>query len=139
MIILTVCAGVASLVFYSLDRNINPLTSYSKRNLIIRFTSNRERYLEIRSEMETFLTAANAWGMEAFTGSGISYIDYYDTLTEKFAIIFSDSEMQNLQNVQLTKELLIEYTDKLEHQSELLETLYADFYSQKIILANTNS
>ena len=124
--------GMGSIIlFYLIDKNHFPATGVAKKYLISRLEDNKKKELLLQAELEALIRQNEAWMLNAFPGSDITYAEYIETVKEKHSIEYSDSEFESLRTKRMVMGQVMEYLDKIKSQQEAIAALEADVEYQK--------
>ena len=69
--------GMGSIIlFYLIDKNHFPATGVAKKYLISRLEDNKKKELMLQDELEALIRQNEAWMLNAFPESDITYAEY---------------------------------------------------------------
>lgn len=122
---------VATIFFFLVDKNLLPTTLLLRRHMLSKLENNKNKDLQLQSELEQLVDENNAWSYVAFPDSEVTYKEYLELLREKFSIEYSDSEFESLRTNRMTRRQMADYIQKIKNQEEAAQALRMDVNYQK--------
>lgn len=126
-----------TMIFFMIDKNIMPGTSFARRHMLSKFEKNMKRELQLQAEFENLINTYQAWSHNAFPDTDVTYSEYIALLKEKSSIEYSDSEFEKLKS-KLKRKQVRDYIEKIKNQEEAVIALQADLDCQKKNLQSLN-
>lgn len=122
---------MAAFIFFLIDKNLLPGTLIAKKQIVQRFENNKEKDIQLRVEFENIVSRYNAWSLNAFPDSDVTYEEYIDLLNQKSGMEYADAEFESLKSKRLNSRETADYLEKIKGQEDALDALKADLIYQK--------
>jgi hypothetical protein len=123
-----------TIMFYIMDNAILPSVGISRKCIVLKLENNKNRDLKLLEEIEEMIIDNQAWSLNAFPDSDVTYEEYIDALKEKYSIEYSDAEFKRLKSGSLSRRSIKEYIYKIKNQEEAITAFQMDLEYQKSTL-----